>query len=575
MNSFQSQPVQNEFNIRNLKHKKKNMPISINSNPKPGQFLFGRKISKIATSYKDNGEKFQNIEKVKKMMKSGKTQINFQLNNYLSINSKLSQLSNASILTKNSSKIASSRIVPAKNLSTSIFSKGNLLSKINFTKKNEQLTNRINSTNENSQPKYASTSYGKNVMKKNIKRQKSIGVISTNYSLIGNQCNNTFVQTHIKNYTSNNNIIPHSIKMNQYIEEKNKKVFNNNFINQRVTSSKNKTKEKLKNVFKKPKIISTNPLNEMNSQKQHYNTSSNEAMKNAITTLSSLSNTLGNNCVTLNNKSRTKVNKRGFSYDNEIPKEMRVHSSIPNQQKDNLHQKRNHSLNLNRFALNNFIISINNERKNKKERNSKKEELKAIPGTIEKQGVKRNLNIILNNITVKGKKKDSRNSELHYTHQRSLSKNNIENAKIAQEDENDGIKNENKELQIPKFNNLNQNLFEDEEILFDEPPEVEDKFDDLNSIVRRIHFSLTTSRSLNIFSIDSNEKYQQYEEYFDKEFERKVQLKHNIQFSSNTKKNHTISKGITKSSERKSVNNISLSTQESSYKKYFGSPLHH
>ena len=575
MNSFQSQPVQNEFNIRNLKHKKKNMPISINSNPKPGQFLFGRKISKIATSYKDNGEKIQNIEKVKKMMKSGKTQINFQLNNYLSINSKLSQLSNASILTKNSSKIASSRIVPAKNLSTSIFSKGNLLSKINFTKKNEQLTNRINSTNENSQPKYASTSYGKNVMKKNIKRQKSIGVISTNYSLIGNQCNNTFVQTHIKNYTSNNNIIPHSIKMNQYIEEKNKKVFNNNFIKQRVTSSKNKTKEKIKNVFKKPKIISTNPLNEMNSQKQHYNTSSNEAMKNAITTLSSLSNTLGNNCVTLNNKSRTKVNKRGFSYDNEIPKEMRVHSSIPNQQKDNLHQKRNHSLNLNRFALNNFIISINNERKNKKERNSKKEELKAIPGTIEKQGVKRNLNIILNNITVKGKKKDSRNSELHYTHQRSLSKNNIENANIAQEDENDGIKNENKELQIPKFNNLNQNLFEDEEILFDEPPEVEDKFDDLNSIVRRIHFSLTTSRSLNIFSIDSNEKYQQYEEYFDKEFERKVQLKHNIQFSSNTKKNHTISKGITKSSERKSVNNISLSTQESSYKKYFGSPLHH
>ena len=231
MNSFQSQPVQNEFNIRNLKHKKKNMPISINSNPKPGQFLFGKKISKIATSYKDNGEKIQNIEKAKKMMKNGKTQMNFQLNNYLSINSKISQLSNASKLTKNSSKIVSSRIVPAKNLSTTIFSKGNLLSKINFTKKNEQLTDRINSINEKSQPKYASTSYGNNLMKKNIKRQKSIGVISTNYSLIGNQSNNTFIQTHIKNYTSNNNIIPHSIKMNQYNEEKNKKVFNNNCIN--------------------------------------------------------------------------------------------------------------------------------------------------------------------------------------------------------------------------------------------------------------------------------------------------------------------------------------------------------
>ena len=342
MNSFQSQPVQNEFNIRNLKHKKKNMPISINSNPKPGQFLFGKKISKIATSYKDNGEKIQNIEKAKKMMKNGKTQMNFQLNNYLSINSKISQLSNASKLTKNSSKIVSSRIVPAKNLSTTIFSKGNLLSKINFTKKNEQLTDRINSINEKSQPKYASTSYGNNLMKKNIKRQKSIGVISTNYSLIGNQSNNTFIQTHIKNYTSNNNIIPHSIKMNQYNEEKNKKVFNNNCINQRVTSSKNKTKEKLKKLFKKPKIISTNPLNEINSQKHNYNTAANEIMKNAITTLSSLSNTLGNNSITMNNKRHTKVNKRGFSYDNEIPKEMRVHSSIPNQQKDNLHQKRNH-----------------------------------------------------------------------------------------------------------------------------------------------------------------------------------------------------------------------------------------
>ena len=573
MNSFQSQPVQNEFNIRNLKHKKKNMPISINSNPKPGQFLFGKKISKIATSYKDNGEKIQNIEKAKKMMKNGKTQMNFQLNNYLSINSKISQLSNASKLTKNSSKIVSSRIVPAKNLSTTIFSKGNLLSKINFTKKNEQLTDRINSINEKSQPKYASTSYGNNLMKKNIKRQKSIGVISTNYSLIGNQSNNTFIQTHIKNYTSNNNIIPHSIKMNQYNEEKNKKVFNNNFIKQRVTSSKNKTKEKLKKLFKKPKIISTNPLNEINSQKHNYNTAANEIMKNAITTLSSLSNTLGNNSITMNNKRHTKVNKRGFSYDNEIPKEMRVHSSIPNQQKDNLHQKRNHSLNLNRLALNNFIISINNEKKNKKENNSKKEEIKEIDGSIEKHDVKRNLNIILNNITVKGKKKDSRISELNYTHQ--LSKNNIENINIAQEDEKGKINNGNKELQIPKLSNLNQNLFEDEEILFDEPPEVEDNFDDLNSIVRKIHFSLTTSRSLNIFSIDLNEKYKQYEEYFDKEFERKVQLKHNKVFSSNTKKNPTISKGITKSSERKSVNNISLSTQESSYKKYFGSPLHH
>ena len=135
MNSFQSPKAKSEFNNQNIKQKKKNMPVSINSNPKPGHFLFGSKISKIATSYKDNGEKIQKAEKLKKMKKGGKTQINVQMNNYLSINSKLSQLSNGSILTKNSSKIASSRVVPAKNHSTSIFTKVNFLSKNKINKK--------------------------------------------------------------------------------------------------------------------------------------------------------------------------------------------------------------------------------------------------------------------------------------------------------------------------------------------------------------------------------------------------------------------------------------------------------
>ena len=98
------------------------------------------------------------------MKKGGKTQINVQMNNYLSINSKLSQLSNGSILTKNSSKIASSRVVPAKNHSTSIFSKVNFLSKNKINKNNEQLINRYNSNNE--KRKNSSTSNNKNIKKK-------------------------------------------------------------------------------------------------------------------------------------------------------------------------------------------------------------------------------------------------------------------------------------------------------------------------------------------------------------------------------------------------------------------------
>ena len=102
--------------IKNHKSKKKTLPISINSNPTPGSFLFNNNISKIATSYKDIGEKIQTIEKLKKINQKGKNQTNALINNFLSINSKASQFSNNSILNKNNSKIISSRVLPAKNL---------------------------------------------------------------------------------------------------------------------------------------------------------------------------------------------------------------------------------------------------------------------------------------------------------------------------------------------------------------------------------------------------------------------------------------------------------------------------
>ena len=189
-------------------------------------------------------------------------------------------------------------------------------------------------------------------------------------------------------------------------------------------------------------MISTNPLNEINSHQLNYTTFTNEVLKNAFTTLSSLSNTFGNNCATLNNKSHIKVNKRdrGFSY--EIPHELRVPSSMQKEENYTLHQKRNHSLNLNRFALNNFIISSNKEKQNKKGTSFKKEEI-----SENRHNVKRNLNLILNNITVKGKKIDSRNSALNQIHQPSLSNynNNIKNSKNTEVVEivTDRIQNEN------------------------------------------------------------------------------------------------------------------------------------
>ena len=141
--------------------------------------------------------------------------------------------------------------------------------------------------------------------------------------------------------------------------------------------------------------------------------------------------------------------------------------------------------------------------------------------------------------------------------------------------ESDRLLSENNAFPVPNLN-LYKNLFEDEEFIFDDGPYVEDKFDDLNSIVKRINFNLNFANSNNIFRVENNHNYITFKNKFDNDFEKKVfNKKKNINFNSTSKKNNTISKaGISKSSERKNINNISLSTQENSYKKYLASPFH-
>ena len=49
-----------QYNFHNYKGKKKSLPISINSNILPSQFIFKKPTSKIATSYLSIGQKIQN-----------------------------------------------------------------------------------------------------------------------------------------------------------------------------------------------------------------------------------------------------------------------------------------------------------------------------------------------------------------------------------------------------------------------------------------------------------------------------------------------------------------------------------
>ena len=101
-----------------------------------------------------------------------------------------------------------------------------------------------------------------------------------------------------------------------------------------------------------------------------------------------------------------------------------------------------------------------------------------------------------------------------------------------------------------------------EENLYEIPLNFDDKFDDLNAIVRKIHFDQISSSKETLFS-NNNKTYKNFKQIFDYDFESN-NLNHikNIYLSSNKEKN--------KITDRKNYNNLSFSTQSgSSYKKAF------
>ena len=98
--------------------------------------------------------------------------------------------------------------------------------------------------------------------------------------------------------------------------------------------------------------------------------------------------------------------------------------------------------------------------------------------------------------------------------------------------------------------------------LYDLTNDVDDKFDDLNSIVRKLKFNFVILNKESIFS-KSNKIYNHYKEFFDFDYEKIHLKKYKNGYLSSGKENNKVS-------DRKNYNNISFSTQSgSSCKKAF------
>ena len=498
-----------QYNFHNYKGKKKTLPISINSNILPSQFIFRKPTSKIATSYLNIGQKIQN-----KNHQKNKSNISNNLikNQYLLINSHLSN--NSTIKTN-------------QNL-TSIVNYNNLRNT-----SNSSISYRNNSHSRKNTPAYNKTSKVDNeyFYSQNHKNEKN-----KNSSLIASK---VIEKPTIKNFKFKQNpTYSNIINKNNYIKE-----FKENFNNKRnVTINENKKNQSYNNGY----------IGHNKRMRSHEN----------IT-------------IPINQK---------LNYRNK---------NIPFKKENG--SKHIHSISINKIEMNSFLKRSKEKNKNIKKciiQNQKSYKLETKKIQIPRAEIRIDLNKILQEIKIHKdeieKEQIKKEKENKNIHRKSNSKSNIKDI-ILNDNNNDKSIEEVKKIilsepnvikhsntfvnernnEINKNNNIikhNDNkeyneLFNDNN-LCDLPDDFDDKFDDLNAIVRKIKFNLVIFNKESMFS-KKNQMYNNYKESFDYDYERNHFIKFkNLYFS--------IGKDKNKISERKNYNNISFSTQSgSSCKKVF------
>ena len=471
MNDIRVQP-QNTFH--NYKGKKKSLPISINSNILPCQFIFSKPTSKIATSYINIGQKIQksNHQKTKSINSN-----NIIMNPYI-------------IMMNNNSRITNNSLIKTNQ---------NLTSIINNNKKIDN-SNSISNRDTFYHSRKKTPVYFK-------KSRQNSGVYCYNNA---------------KNLSKNNSLLASKPIKKQTIKNFN---FNNN-----------PTYSNLVNLIKK-----SNYDEKDNNMNKRYITLNGNHKKN---------NKSCNN-YTLNNK-------RMLSHENiNIPINKKLENKENNINNNNLlNDKKSKSRdNTNRILKNNSSKEISGIQKvNVIHRKS----------NVPRADIKIDLNKILNEIKI-SKEQNEISNKTNSKNEINKNKSSIKESNIINLDDLNKIAlSEPNTSKIKEKEIINKSINElfNEENLYEIPLNFDDKFDDLNAIVRKIHFDQISSSKETLFS-NNNKTYKNFKQIFDYDFESN-NLNHikNIYLSSNKEKN--------KITDRKNYNNLSFSTQSgSSYKKAF------
>ena len=484
MNNIRLHP---QYNFYNYKGKKKSLPISINSNIQPCQFIFSKPTSKVATSYINIGQKIQ----TKNHKKNKSNTSNNILKNQNFINNNRSQITYNSIINTN------------QNIT--------LITNYNKKKRENSISISNRDTYYHSRKKtpvyYKKSSYNSIMNSNNISKKN----INKNCCLIASR---QIKKQTIKNFKFKNNstyseIINNIKKFNNEKEDKSFKTLNENKNNFMKSNFNNMIKNK--RMLSHENIKINKPIEKEKKIKQINKQGSNDKI---ISHKHSISKDNGN-IILKKNKS--------FQYNSGNDKIKIIY------QKKNLVPRAEVKIDLYKILKDIKVSNKHNNELNKKSNNN--------------QTNKENINIT---------HIDNYNNEFNILKKITLSEPNTTKTIIKIKEEVKIIKNNN-EINNDLFNNYN---------LLDLPTDYDDKFDDLNSVVRKIHFNTILLNKENLFS-QNNKTYNNYKQTFNNEFEKNNLIMNNL-------KNIHLSSDKNKKTERKNNNNLSFSTQSgSSYKKAF------
>ena len=486
MNDIKNNPLNN---FHNYKGKKKSLPISINTNILPCQFIFNRPISKIAISYINIGQKIQNQNHQK--TKSNMT--NNVLKNPYNIINNHSRQNNNSIIKANQ----------------------NLTSVTHYNKKKENSSSLSHRETYYHSRKKTPVYYQKPKQESRNNNYK----IPKKHLIIKNP--NLVISKPIKKQKKT---------LNTYIYEHNSTC--SNIIN--LSNKSNLISDKIDNINKKKFIT-------LNNNKKQINKSYNVSFPQKKRMLSH-----GNINIPLNKKFKNEIK------DNNLKKEVfkNYRNSVSKE-------------NMSCFNKNNPIKNVSSGiKKNRIIIQNKKNPLSKGENKID-------MHKIIKQIKLSQEKKKFKNSN---------SKNNLNDMQVSIDDSNYYIKNlyvnehkiilsepslsknnifQNKKEKIIKNKEYNE-LFNDEN-LFELSNDLDDNFDDLNSIVRKIKFNLVIVNKENFFS-QNNKSYQNFKQEFENDFGTNYLDKLKRIYCSLDKEKNKIT-------ERRNYNNLSFSTQSNSSNK--------